>query len=171
MRRVGLIVKRAKPEAVSLTRELARLLTGGGREVILLDPLVNLPGTRVVPEAELAAACDLVVVLGGDGTLLYAAGLVSDQSVPILGVNLGRLGFLTSSGAADAVEAVEAAVAGRLPIDERMRLDVRFRDSSGAKTRRAVVNDAVMSQAGWRASSSSTRSSTACTSRATAPTA
>jgi NAD+ kinase len=102
----------------------------------------------VVPEAELAIACDMVVVLGGDGTLLYAAGLVSDQGVPILGVNLGRLGFLTSSGAADAREAVEAAVAGRLRIEERMRLEVRFRTPEGADTRRAVINDAVISQAG-----------------------
>ena len=94
--RVGLLLKLHKPEAVELARELLQELAGRGVEArVAGTPAESLPGAQMVPDEGLAE-CDLVVVLGGDGTLLHAAKRVADAGVPILGVNLGNLGFLTS---------------------------------------------------------------------------
>ena len=69
----------------------------------------------------------MLIVLGGDGTFLHGASLVADHGVPLLGINLGSLGFMTHYALGEARDAIEAACAGRLPIDERMRLRVTVR--------------------------------------------
>ncbi len=96
---------------------------------------------------QLGSSIDALAVLGGDGTFLYGAGLVADHGVPLFGVNLGSLGFMTQFGRSEAVAAIQAASQGRLPIEERMRLSVTIRAASGAagETRHAV-NDAVIAQ-------------------------
>ena len=106
-----------------------------------------LPGARVVTAAALGASIDALVVLGGDGTFLYGAGLVADYGVPLFGVNLGSMGFITHFARGQAAAALEAASEGRIPIDERMRLSVTVRSREGVvlETRNAV-NDAVISQ-------------------------
>lgn len=76
---------------------------------------------------------DVVVVLGGDGTLLRAAWLARDGGVPLLGVNLGRLGFLSEVEAADLSVALERVVAGDFAVEERMTLTVEIRDARDAR--------------------------------------
>jgi NAD+ kinase len=78
------------------------------------------------------------VVLGGDGTMLRAARVVADQGRPILGINLGSLGFLTGFTTAEAKPAIEKAIANKLPREERMRLAVKFTRSSAATSGRAT---------------------------------
>jgi NAD+ kinase len=87
-------------------------------------------------------------VLGGDGTFLFGAGLVADRGVPLFGVNLGSMGFITHFQRGQAIAALEAACDGELPIDERMRLavTVRARDGGPIVETRSAVNDAVISQ-------------------------
>ncbi len=155
MRRVGVVVKRDKPEAVALARELAGWLCELGVRPVMLtsEPTVTavvlpaVPEVELVSEAEIGAAVELLVVLGGDGTLLYGAGLVADHGVPVLGINLGRLGFLTTCGASEARASLKAALAGELRVDERTRIQVclRSRETNEVVTR-AVINDAVISQ-------------------------
>jgi len=153
VRRVGVIVKRDKPEAVTLARELAGWLRELGVRPVMLtsEPTVTavvlpaVPEVELVSEAEIGEAVELLVVLGGDGTLLYGAGLVADQGVPVLGINLGRLGFLTTCGAPEARATLKAALAGELRVDERTRIQVRLRSGDEVVTR-AVINDAVISQ-------------------------
>src|SRR5580658_9981469 len=53
------------------------------------------PGVEIVPQAQLIERADLIIAIGGDGTLLYAAGMVAEHDIPLLGINRGRLGFLT----------------------------------------------------------------------------
>ncbi|MGZ3428484.1 MAG: NAD(+)/NADH kinase, partial [Polyangia bacterium] len=97
MRRVGLLLKRAKPEAEEIATELTGWLRGKGHEAIVVGATESPPHeARYVEEIELPAEIDLLVVLGGDGTLLHGGALVADRKIPILGVNLGHLGFLTS---------------------------------------------------------------------------
>lgn len=146
--RFGFLLKRGKPEARELAGELGLVLTSKGSTIVACeDDAPALPGARVVTAAALGASIDALVVLGGDGTFLYGAGLVADYGVPLFGVNLGSMGFITHFARGQAAAALEAASEGRIPIDERMRLSVTVRSRDGAvlETRNAV-NDAVISQ-------------------------
>src|SRR5262249_41690536 len=85
-------------------------------------------------------------VLGGDGTMLRAARLLADRGRPVLGVNLGQLGFLTPFAAGEARVAIEAAIAGELPRTARMRLAVTFRRPGAEPVVRYALNDVVIHQ-------------------------
>lgn len=123
MKRVGLV---AKPDAAGAPEALARLIEAlGGRAVsVVLEKetagLVPSSALASVRKPELASQVDLLIVLGGDGTLLSMARAVGDLGTPILGVNLGDLGFLTATTLDEMLPAAEAALAGRMAIDERM---------------------------------------------------
>ena len=145
--RVGLLLKRGKPEALEIARELCTFLGARNVEAWVVgnhnDPAL---GARAVGEDELSERIDLLVVLGGDGTLLHGAELVADRGIPILGVNLGHLGFLTSCPPAEALATLAAALDGKLVQEERMRLRVELIRESGAVTVAWACNDVVVSQ-------------------------
>jgi NAD+ kinase len=147
--RFGFLLKRGKPEARDIAAELGSALRAHGCRLVALEEDVSaLPaGAEMVSAEQMGAAVDALAVLGGDGTFLYGAGLVADHGVPLFGVNLGSLGFMTHFGRSEAVAAIEDALRGRLPIEERMRLAVTIRSQGGVvgETRNAV-NDAVITQ-------------------------
>jgi len=146
--RFGFLLKRGKPEARELATELGEILKRRSCAVLASGEDVDaLPGARLVDPSVIGTCIDALVVLGGDGTFLFGAGLVADHGVPLFGVNLGSMGFITHFTRAQSAAALEAACLGRLPIDERMRLSVtvRSRDGEVVETRNAV-NDAVISQ-------------------------
>ncbi|HEU5061346.1 MAG TPA: NAD(+)/NADH kinase [Kofleriaceae bacterium] len=148
MNRIGFILK-PSAEAAALIADLAPWLRGRSVEVVTLETdAPRLEGARLVSEEELPAAIDIAVVLGGDGTMLRAAALVADHGIPVLGVNLGRLGFLTPFDPADARGAIVAALAGRLQRTERSRLMVSYVPASGPREQRPALNDAVIHQGG-----------------------
>src|SRR3954463_102242 len=131
--RVGFILKPDKSEAGVLLEELVPwLLEQGHVPVVTTEDQISPTGSEVVPENELGAAVDLAVVLGGDGTMLRAARLVADHGRPVLGINLGQLGFLTGFAPETATEHLEAALGGRLARTQRMRLAVTFKRSGAA---------------------------------------
>jgi NAD+ kinase len=97
-----------------------------------------------VPEEEIADRADLVIAIGGDGTLLYAARLVAHKGVPLIGINRGRLGFLTDVLPKDMLASVDAAIEGRCERDERALLEARLISSSGHDSRALALNDVVL---------------------------
>jgi len=97
-----------------------------------------------VPEADIANHADLVIAIGGDGTLLYAARLVARRGVPLMGINRGRLGFLTDVLPKDMFDSVDAALEGRCERDERSLLEARVISASGETTRALALNDVVL---------------------------
>ena len=138
MSRVGFILKPDKTEAGVLLEDLVPwLLAAGHVPVVTTEDQIAPAGVEVVPEAELGNSVDLAVVLGGDGTMLRAARVVADQGRPILGINLGSLGFLTGFSTGEAKPAIEKAIANKLPREERMRLAVKFTRSSASTSGRA----------------------------------
>ena len=144
--RVGLLLKPHQPEALAIARELCSALAARKVEAVAIGaPPGSLPDARDVPEEALADAA-LLVVLGGDGTLLHGAELVADRGVPILGINLGHLGFLTSSPPELGRATLEQALDGKLPVDRRLRLRVQLRRRGGETVVRYACNDAVISQ-------------------------
>ena len=147
MSRVGFILKPDKSEAGALLEQLVRWLQERGHVcVVTTEDQVAPTGVEIVPEDELGAAIDLAVVLGGDGTMLRAARIVADHKRPVLGVNFGQLGFLTGFPSQDAQTALEAALAGTLRREQRMRLAVKFSRTGNEPVLRYALNDAVLHQ-------------------------
>jgi NAD+ kinase len=97
-----------------------------------------------MPLEELAGRVDLLIVLGGDGTLLAAARAVGERAVPLLGVNLGTLGFLAETSGEALFEALDGALEGRLVVAERMRLEVGVERGGEVVERQLALNDAVI---------------------------
>jgi NAD+ kinase len=97
-----------------------------------------------VPEQQFGPRADLVIAIGGDGTLLYAAGLVARHGVPLLGINRGRLGFLTDVMPQDMLPCIEAALQGYLRQDERPLLSACLHDGAGRAAEALALNDVVL---------------------------
>jgi NAD+ kinase len=118
--RVGIIAHHSKPEAHELARKIVVWLTDAGHQACVLEDEAELIGASecVVPEDEFRTL-DLLVVLGGDGTMLHGIERVGYSGVPILGVNLGRLGFLTETSPDDVYDALERTLSGDCLLDER----------------------------------------------------
>ena len=117
---------------------------------VLVDPAVGLAfkaGSVVIcPEQSFATRADLIVAIGGDGTLLYAARLVAGHSVPLLGVNRGRLGFLTDVSPASMLEDVDTVLDGRYTEDRRSLLAARLESHDGTVARALALNDVVVNK-------------------------
>jgi len=97
-----------------------------------------------MPEKDIGANADLIIAIGGDGTLLYAAGLVARHKVPLLGVNRGRLGFLTDVMPQNMFPCINAALEGRLTPDERPLLAACVKYADGRVAEALALNDVVM---------------------------
>jgi NAD+ kinase len=99
--------------------------------------------TRVA-EDQFGERADLVIAVGGDGTMLYAARLVARHGVPLIGINRGRLGFLTDVMPQDMLPSVDAALAGEVEKDERPLLTAELHRAAGAVAQAFALNDIVM---------------------------
>jgi NAD+ kinase len=145
--RVGFILKPDKSEAGALLEDLCRWLRERGHvPVVTTEDQVAPEGAEILPDEQLGASVDLAVVLGGDGTMLRAGRLVADHKRPVLGINLGQLGFLTGWPANEAQTALDAALSGRLRRENRMRIAVKFSRQGNEPVLRYALNDAVLHQ-------------------------
>jgi NAD+ kinase len=144
--RFGFLLKPGKPEAPRVAADLAEVVRRCGGTVVVAadDGEMPLSGFTAVPLEQLGPSIDVLVILGGDGTFLHGASLVADHGVPLLGVNLGTLGFMTHYTLADAPAAVKAAAERKLPIEERMRLTVTVRSAGREMESRTALNEAVI---------------------------
>lgn len=131
-----LVVHTGREESRAAARRVAEELAEAGVELRVLhgeaselDPSCYVE--LVAPDEKAAVGTELVLALGGDGTLLRAAELARPAGVPVLGVNLGRVGFLTEVDSDGLHEALRAVVDGGYHVDERMTVDVRVLDPMG----------------------------------------
>jgi NAD+ kinase len=145
VRTVGLIPRLGKEDAHALARTLALWLEARGIEA-LVEAEAGIEGVRAAPGLELAQRADLLVALGGDGTLIHAAGLLRGREVPILGINLGTLGFLTEVPRDRALPLLERALAGALPASRRLLLEVQVRRHGELLLDGFCLNDVVISK-------------------------
>jgi NAD+ kinase len=95
LKTVGMVVRRERPRAITIANELAAWLRARHLATLAEPEVAAQIGAEAVEREQLALRSDLIVVLGGDGTLLSIARLVGERETPILGINLGGLGFLT----------------------------------------------------------------------------
>jgi NAD+ kinase len=151
---VGVVSKPRKPELNEIIPALVAWLNQRSIQAVLdretatsLDEQVR-SGLRasVAARAEIAARCDLLIVLGGDGTLLAAARHVRPRPVPILAVNLGSLGFLTAVTIGELYDSLEQILQGQHQIDERKLLQIAVVRSGGEELTYHALNDAVLNK-------------------------
>lgn len=131
IRKVGIICRKDSPAALAMSRELLSWLgeRGIGAEVDTL-----------------ADDMDLLIILGGDGTLLHVADQASRLRVPVVGVNLGDLGFLTEVAVSERYEVLEGILAGEMVVEERLMLKARIHRGDEAVAWRYALNDVVISK-------------------------
>lgn len=144
---VGIIAKQDDPERVRGTlRQLSAHLRDRQLEVLLDAESACLLGGGLAAEPidRIGARCDLIIVVGGDGTLLHAARTMAPFGVPLMGINLGRLGFLVDVSPEDIESAVEQILAGELISDTRSMLRARIVGDRGAGPDYPALNDVVI---------------------------
>lgn len=145
IRTVGLVAKYHEPKAAQMVRWLIPWLKKRGIKVLVENGVVR-GAARSCSKKEMAARADLIISLGGDGTLLNIAPLVERPEVPILGVNLGGLGFITEV-AVDELEAVlSKTMDGDYEVEKRMTLEIRVIRKKARQHKFRVLNDAVIAK-------------------------
>jgi NAD+ kinase len=145
MKSVGVIVKPNHPEAIVAYREVAAWLFKRGID-IFADPQLaqEVDGAKGCSIEEMAELVDLIIVLGGDGTILHTARHLNGRKPPILGLNLGGLGFLTAVKKEELYPALERAIRDEFEVEERMRLSVTIYRGGQEHSTYSVLNDAVV---------------------------
>lgn len=145
--RLGIITKPSEPRAAELAALIARWAAEREINLFVNDRVTDLPpGTFSASAREIAGNCDLLIVLGGDGTMISTARLVAGRGTQVLGINLGTLGYLTEFAAEEAIPALEYVIRGNYEVDKRMMLDwrvLRDGDQVGAGT---ALNDVVLNK-------------------------
>ncbi len=144
-RKVGIVAREHSQEASRTASELTDWLRRKGLEVAIEKKDLPAEQRKAVEAYEAGTRYDLVIVLGGDGTLLSVARS-SPQGVPILGVNLGRLGFLTEVSRVDLYPSLVRLLEGKFSIDERSLFDIGVRRSGRTVARYRAFNDVVVAK-------------------------
>ncbi len=146
-RQIGLIANDGKAGAGELVRELLAAFATHGLPVRLEARTAELIGAHsAASHDDLARTCDLLVVLGGDGTILQVLHELEERSRPIFGINLGTLGFLTCVSSAAWPQAVEAIVRGTYKLSERSLLRAEILRGGAVISTHSALNDAVVSR-------------------------
>lgn len=131
---LALVVHELRPEATAVARDIAEWLVNAGHQVRVPSPDAEQTGLDewACDPDKLTVGLDLAVSVGGDGTMLRTVRLVSADDVPVLGVNLGRLGYLAQAEPGEFRSAIEGYLAGNYGIEERLMVEVEVDAPSGA---------------------------------------
>jgi NAD+ kinase len=153
IRRVGVLIKPHQPEAVKTICRLLEYLSARGialvagprveRERVAAETGCML---EVLEHEEMADSVDLIVVLGGDGTMIATARMLDKRAVPVLGINYGSLGYLTEVRVDEMTAALDAALAGDYRLDRRMMLAAELTRGDEQLLYNRVLNDVVISK-------------------------
>jgi NAD+ kinase len=153
IKRVGIVLKPHQPQALKTICDLTLWLGQRGIELaggpeIERERIQHETGCAVkeVGAETLAAAVDLMLVLGGDGTMIGTARLIGDEEVPVLGVNYGGLGYLTEFRIEELYDALEMILAGNYRLDKRVMLTVELHSGEESVLRSSVLNDVVINK-------------------------
>jgi len=151
--RIGIVLKPHQPEALKTICELVvwlaerdiKLVGGPEVEREQIEHQTGCPVDEINSE-RLAGDVDLILVLGGDGTMIATARMIGDQEVPVLGVNYGGLGYLAEFRIQELYSALESILAGNYRLDKRVMLAVELRRGDTSVTSTRVLNDVVINK-------------------------
>ena len=144
--KIGILARIDQPQAASLVRSLRAALAARGAQPVLEKRTADLVGEGGLDEKALAESCDIVVALGGDGTILRALHRMGAQVPPIFGINLSSLGFLTGVSSEDWRDAVESIASGDYRLSSRSLLRVELERGGRVVETFLGLNDAVVSR-------------------------
>ncbi|MDD5492586.1 MAG: NAD(+)/NADH kinase [bacterium] len=148
MKNIGLIINYEKTEAQSITRQIIQWLHKHGKQVMVAGSYSEAVGGGVVgcSETDLAREVECIIALGGDGTILNTARLIARFGIPMFGINLGQLGFLTEIEQPDISSALEKLVSGQFTIEERIMIEAAVVRKGVETAKFYGLNDAVVTK-------------------------
>jgi NAD+ kinase len=144
---VALLVHHERPEAADVARDVHAFLVADGHRVVLPPDDARAAGLddHAVDEAALVdGGLDLAVAIGGDGTMLRTVSLVARGGAPVLGINVGQLGYLSEVEPPDGIDAVKRVLAGTFDVEERMQVRVRIDGDGELELPADALNEAVL---------------------------
>ncbi len=147
LRKIGVFAKKNHPDVEQIALFVQQRLTAAGIEVLLEDGLAEQIGQiKGYAGEDIPPLVDLVMVLGGDGTLISVARLIGAHQVPIAGVNLGQLGFLTEITREELPDMLDRLISGDYRISDRMMIDAFIHREGRVVGKYTVLNDAVINK-------------------------
>ena len=153
IKRIGVVVKPHQPEALETLCKLTEWLTArdvalAGGQAVDRERIEHETGCviEVIADEELPQKVDLILVLGGDGTMIATARMLGNSEVPVIGVNYGGLGYLAEFRIEELFTALESILAGDYKLEERVMLTVELRRGDELVTKNRVLNDVVMNK-------------------------
>jgi len=153
IKRIGVVVKPHQPEALETLCKLTEWLTARGIALVG-GPAVDRERIEhetgcvieIIPDEELPQKVDLILVLGGDGTMIATARMLGDCEVPVIGVNYGGLGYLAEFRIEELFSALESILGGDYKLEKRVMLAVELRRGEELVSKTRVLNDVVMNK-------------------------
>jgi len=146
MKKIGIICKTGRPEPTEILKGLLPWLKDKGLETFLDIETASVLNVKGYSRSEIPTRAEIVIVLGGDGTMLNVARLVCERGIPILGVNLGGLGFITEIQREELYDALEKTLSGEFSIEERMMLTAHIHRHGERIAEYTVLNDIVVNK-------------------------
>lgn len=146
MKRIGIICKTGRPEPIEILGELLPWLRDRGAEVFVDIETARSLNIKGYPRPEIPHLSDAVVVFGGDGTMLSVARIACEKEIPILGVNLGGLGFITEVQRTEIFDALEEVFSGKSAFEDRLMLTACVHRHGEKIAEYTALNDVVINK-------------------------
>ncbi len=146
MKKIGIIAKRGEPEAIKAVKDFLRWMKGKNFKFFIESEVAKALKITGYSRKEIPSRSDIIIVFGGDGTLLSVARLVGKMGVPILGVNLGGLGFITEISRDDIRKEISKVFSGNFSFEERIMLLADVYRKGRKIARQNALNDVVLNK-------------------------
>jgi len=146
MKNIGIICKTGVPQSVEIVQKLLPWLKQRGFETFVDTDIASVLNINGFPRSQIPALSDMIIVLGGDGTMLSVCRLVGEQETPILGVNIGGLGFLTEVRREEIYDVLESVLTGKCPVEERIMLEAHVFRNNRSVADYVAMNDVVVNK-------------------------
>jgi len=153
IKRIGVVVKPHQPDALDTLCRLTEWLNQKGIQLvgqaeIAHEQIEQQTGcaVKIVPDDQLASSVDLILVLGGDGTMIATARMIGDAEVPVMGVNYGGLGYLAEFPIEELFAALDSILSGQYKVQKRVMLAIELWRGEELITRNRVLNDVVVNK-------------------------
>jgi len=146
IQRIGIICKTGRPEPIEILKDFLPWIRSKGYNVFLDNETAEVLNIEGHVRSQIPSLVDLIIVLGGDGTILSVARLIGSRGIPILGINLGGLGFITEVNRDELIDAVEKTISGNCFIEERIMLSTNVYRHGEKIADFVVLNDVVINK-------------------------